>query len=158
MSLCGNNSAPALRERQIISPTPHGQRTLLERVTIVNLFAVKQLQADILMSSRGMTQQQYVALSALLTEPSGRHTPILKRECVAVKVVSSQLFCRSESCCHVAVFLIKTPRLNRIKHFYGEPRCYHAATSERRRIQSRADNNIIALRGVGDRATEKVSI
>ena len=35
--------------------------TLLERVTIVNLFAVKQLQADILMSSLGMTQQQYVA-------------------------------------------------------------------------------------------------
>ena len=35
--------------------------TLLERVTIVNLFAVKQLQADILMLSRGMTQQQYVA-------------------------------------------------------------------------------------------------
>ena len=40
----------------------------------------------------------------------------------------------------------------------NEPRCYHAATSERRRIQSRAYNNIIALRGVGDQATEKVSI
>ena len=50
------------------------------------------------------------------------------QKCVAVKVVSSQLFCRSESCCHVAVFLIKTPRQNRIEHFYGEPRCYHAAT------------------------------
>ena len=30
------------------------------------------------MSSLGMTLQQYVALSALLTEPSGCRTPILK--------------------------------------------------------------------------------
>ena len=31
MSLCGNNSSPALRERQkYFSPTPQGQRTLLQ--------------------------------------------------------------------------------------------------------------------------------
>ena len=40
----------------------------------------------------------------------------------------------------------------------NEPRCYHAATSERRRIRLKADYYYIALRGVGDRATENVSI
>ena len=37
----------------------------------------------------------------------------------------------------------------------NEPRCYHAATSERRRIQSRADNNIIALRGASIRRSQR---
>ena len=37
----------------------------------------------------------------------------------------------------------------------SEPRCYHAATSERRRIQSRADNNIIALRGASVRRSQR---
>ena len=37
----------------------------------------------------------------------------------------------------------------------NEPRCYHAATSERRRIQSRADNNTIALRGASVRRSQR---
>ena len=36
-----------------------------------------------------------------------------------------------------------------------EPSCYHAATSERRRIKSRADNNIIALRGASIRRSQR---
>ena len=39
--------------------------------------------------------------------------------------------------------------------FSNEPSCYHAATSERRRIQSRADNNIIALRGASIRRSQR---
>ena len=36
-----------------------------------------------------------------------------------------------------------------------EPSCCHAATSERRRIKSRADNNIIALRGASVRRSQR---
>ena len=39
-----------------------------------------------------------------------------------------------------------------------ETSCCHTATSERRRIRLKADYIYIALRGVGDRATENVSI
>ena len=53
-----------------------------------------------------MTHNTMSPLTALPTEPSGCHTPILKRECVAVKVVSSHLFCRSASCCHVTIYLM----------------------------------------------------
>ena len=59
------------------------------------------------------------------------------------------------SCCHVAVFLIKTPRLNRIKQFHGEPRCYHAATSERRRIRLKADFHYFALREASIRRSQR---
>ena len=43
-------------------------------------------------------------------------------------------------------------------HFSGETRCCPTATSERRRICSSAETRFFALREVGDRATEKVSI
>ena len=42
--------------------------------------------------------------------------------------------------------------------FSNEPSCCYVATSERRRIRLKADFHYFALRGVGDRATEKVSI
>ena len=42
--------------------------------------------------------------------------------------------------------------------FNNEPSCCYVATSERRRIRLKADYYFIALRGVGDQATENVSI
>ena len=53
-----------------------------------------------------MTHNTMSPLTALPTEPSGCHTPILKRECVAVKVVSRKPSHMEPSCCHVAVYLI----------------------------------------------------
>ena len=40
----------------------------------------------------------------------------------------------------------------------NEPSCCYVATFERRRTQSKADYYCIALREVGDQATENVSI
>ena len=49
-----------------------------------------------------MTHNTTSPLTALPTEPSGCHTPILKRECVAVKVVSRKPSHMEPSCCHSA--------------------------------------------------------
>ena len=77
-----------------------------------------------------MTHNTMSPLTALPTEPSAYHTPILKRKCVAVKVVSR-------------------------KPSHMEPSCCHVATSERRHIQSKADTHFFALREASIRRSQR---
>ncbi len=77
-----------------------------------------------------MTHNTTSPLTALPTEPSCCHTPILKRECVAVKVVSR-------------------------KPSHMEPSCCHVATSERRHIHSKADTRFFALREASIRRSQR---
>ena len=99
-------------------------------------------------------------------------------QCVDVKVVSRLSYSLSTSCCHVATSdrgcaggeavskrkhfakAAKPLRGRSERHGYvilvsNEPRCCHAATSERRRIRLKADYYYIALRGASIRRSQR---
>ena len=134
------------------------------------------------MLSRGMTQQQYVAFVRFtyraewspLTDNRAR-VRSRKGSITQTKSYGAELlYCgdifllhrlfqaRSRGSVQTKTFRKGSEASSRAERRHGyvilvssEPRCYHAATSERRRIQSRADNNIIALRGASVRRSQR---
>ena len=69
---------------------------------------------------------------------------------------------RSRGCTQPKTFRKDSEASSRAKRWYGyvilvssEPSCYHAATSERRRIRLKADYYYIALRGASFRRSQR---